>query len=637
MRPCGRTARVWVVLAVPFLLAMDRPDYRFHRPIEGAAGWTEVELPDDVLDRARPGLPDVRVLSAIDEEMPYAIGGPRQSSPVKLALFDREQTAEETTALADRGANAPRADAVELEVRESEFIKPITLEASADRGTWGQIARGAIFATRSGARMMRLHFAPNDRRYWRFRFDDRHGPPIDVTQVVAGLAPSRETPPRVIGLELQAEPDATLSATTYTAALPSGNLPLSALRMGATDAAFVRRARIFERVWLRDEVSRRLLGEREIVRSGSGADQTSISLSEPIGKHLELEIERSSGVPLHGVTAEVVVETPILRFFAPSGSTPSLVYGSNESGAPAYDVAAALRSGSPTSFTRARLGVVFDTGPQVLAAPAITRGVAIETAGWKNEQPIRLPTRGPIAYLDLERGAESLRDVRILDQSRRQVPYIVETEPRHARFAVEFRVERAASGTRLHLDALGPGKGPIDAIELEITSPEYFERDVQVFEQSFDQRGKTDLRAIGNAHLVKTADQRATAFRIAVARPEGPHLTIHIADGDNAPLVVGSVSVEKSRRRLNFVFAPDDELRLLSENDAANAPKYDLALVASQVLSAPAEAAALGPTRTIAAQRKHTPAWFWIFVLAAALMLLLALGRTLAKTQDRAG
>ena len=116
------------------------------------------------------------------------VGGPLAPPPVKLTLFDVEQNDHETTALADRGPSPLRADAVRSEVGATEFIKPVTLEVSSDRAVWSQIARGSIFATRSGVRMTRLHFAPSDRRYWRFRFDDRLGPPIKVAQVVVGLS-----------------------------------------------------------------------------------------------------------------------------------------------------------------------------------------------------------------------------------------------------------------------------------------------------------------------------------------------------------------------------------------------------------------------------------------------------------------
>ena len=633
VRRNGLGTVVWL-LSLPLLLAADAPGYRFRRPIEGATDWTEVAIPDDVLDAARTGLPDLRVLSSNGEELPFAMGGPLAVAPVKLPLLDVERGDGETSALVDRGPNAVQADTAELDVTETEFIKPVTVEASTDRATWRSIARGSIFAAPSGARMLRLRFAPNDRRYWRFRFDDRNGSPINVAHVVVAPSPPHEASPRVLPLVLAPETGDGLTST-YTTVLPSNNLRLSAVRIRATDAAFVRRVRLYERVWFRDEVSRRLLAEGDMKRSGTGEEQLNLPSSEPSGKHLEIEIDRKGGVPLHDVTAEAVIETQTLRFHAPRGSTPEIVYGSSVSVAPAYDLAAALRGGAPATFTKAKLGPATDTRPEKSPLPAVTRGVLLETAGWKTEQPIVLPARGPIAYLDLERGGGSLHDIRIVDQNRQQVPYIVEAEPRPTRFPLAVRVERLAGITRVHFDGIDPNKAPIHAVELEITGPEYFERDVQVLEQLYDARGKTEQRSLGSGRFVKSGNAPASPFRVATRPPSGSQFMIQIAERDNAPLEIAGATAESSRRRLNFVFAPGDELKLLSNNDAASAPQYDLALVAAKVLASPAEPATLGQARSIALPPKSTPGWFWMFVLAAALILIVALGRTLAQTPSK--
>jgi hypothetical protein len=598
---------------------MAGPAYRFHRPL-GASGWTALELPDDVLEAARPGLADLRVRSGSGEEIPYAVGGPSAAPPPRVALFDVERANQETTALADRGADAAPADAVDFEVSEAEFIKPVTIEASSDRATWSQIAHGSIFATTPGARMTRLHFAPSDRRYWRFRFDDRNGGAISVSQIAVGVAPARETPLRVIALDPKSEPDAAPGTSTYSAILPTKNLPVRALRVRASDAAFVRKVRVFERVWFRDEVSRRLLGEADISKKPGSPDEASVHLSEPTGRQLEIDIDRAGGVPLHGVTADAVLAPTVLRFHAPEGATLELVYGSSTVAPPTYDLAAALQNGTPAHFAPGKLGPVTDSGAETPSAPVIERGSVIGQKGWKTEQAIVLPPKGPIAYLDVERGSGPLYDLRIVDKSGRQVPYIVETEPRYARLPLTHRVERAKNETVIHLEGLDPEK-TIESIELEIASPDYFTRHATATEQTYDKRGATRPRWLGETQLIKLAERPATPFRIDIVAPSGPNVAIHIADGDNAPLAVKSVAANVTRRRVNFLFAEGDELRFLSGNDAASPPSYDLALIAARVLSAPAEAATLGPAHTIVIEHPKAPAW----------MLLLALARILTQ------
>jgi hypothetical protein len=630
-RRCG-----WLI-ALPWLMAMVGGDHRFYRRIEGAAGFTYVELPDEVLDRARPGLADVRILAAGGEEVPYAVGGPLSPSPLALSLFDVERAEKETVAIADRGAGAPRSGTIEIDVAEREFIKPITVEASVDRAAWTQIAQGTIFATASGARVTRLHFAPSDRRYWRLRFDDRHGPPLNVARVLVEPAPPDEPAPRVVALELKPEPDTSAATSTYAVVLPIANLPLRALELHATDPAFVRRARVYERVWFRDELSRRLLGEAEIARAASGAERTTITLSEPTSKHLEVEIDRA-GVPLHDLTAEGVVERRVLCFHAPPGAAPELVYGSSKGAPPAYDLAAALRSGAPASFTRATLGPVSDTGVLPAEVPVVARGGTLDRRGWTTQQAILLPERGPIAYLDVERPAGSLRDLRIVDRAGRQVPYVVETEPRPTRVALGFRPERVGPHTVVHLDGIAESNSAVEGIELAITAPEYFSRLVSVSEVLSDPRGRTERRSLGNKRLVKAAGDAVSTFRVPILPPSGGDVTIDVDDGDNAPLVIASVFAEKSRRRVNFLFADGDELHLLSGNESATPPGYDLALVAERVLSSPAEPATLGEAHAIKAEPKPpAPAWFWLFVAGAAIILLFALARTLAEPRAKEG
>ena len=69
------------------------------------------------------------------------------------------------------------------------------------------------------------------------------------------------------------------------------------------------------------------------------------------------------------------------------------------------------------------------------AAPVIAdtpKGGSIDTAAWKVKAPVVLPARGPVAYLDLDRGDVAMSDVRVVDREGRQVPYVVESKPRRS-------------------------------------------------------------------------------------------------------------------------------------------------------------------------------------------------------------
>jgi hypothetical protein len=208
------------------------------------------------------------------------------------------------------------------------------------------------------------------------------------------------------------------------------------------------------------------------------------------------------------------------------------------------------------------------------------------------------------------------------------VPYLVEAGLRHVRTTVTWRAERIPRKTLVHVTGLDPSSHLI-ALEIEATSPEYFSRDVRVIEPIVDPRGPAGERTLGSGRFVKTEEARRAPLRVEVAEPAGTSVTLEVGDGDNAPLEVAAVSADLTRRRVNFVFQPGERLTLVSGNAAAAPPHYDLALVATRVLSSPAEAASLAPAEPSPPPPAKVPRWFWLFVLAAAGLLLLALARTL--------
>jgi hypothetical protein len=145
VKPPFVARRALALLLLPLLLAMDASSFRFHRKIEGAAGFTEVEISDDVFDAARAGLADLRIVSETGEEIPYLVGGPLAPLPVKLSLFDVEQNDHETTALADRGAIplAPMQQSSSSPQRSSSSPLPSRCPAIAQRGARSRAGRSS--------------------------------------------------------------------------------------------------------------------------------------------------------------------------------------------------------------------------------------------------------------------------------------------------------------------------------------------------------------------------------------------------------------------------------------------------------------------------------------------------------------
>lgn len=619
--------RFALLALLPLLLggADPKASFRFERPIQTGSGWSVLELPDDVLDACRAGLPDLRILDAQGVEIPFAFDRGEITTSHHFPVRDVETVpASHTLALVDRGAEPGWADRADLELVGSNFLKPVIIEASSDRNTWSQIARGSVFRT-GAVSSTSMRFPINDRRWWRVRLDDRNGAPVQLTGVVAWQSPSATTL-REIPIELRPERTGDADATTFTVTLPAANLAVSAIRIDASDPAFLRKVRVYERVFLRDEVDRVLLGEGTIYRASEVED--TVRLRPPSSRVLEVEIDKAGGLELRVTRLRAVVEQQRLLFHADGKQPVSLVFGSASAERPRYDLEAAFAHGRPQAPSQATAGPtrVLGTPQPALANP--TRGGVLDPEGWQRHQDVILPTSGSIAYLDLDLPPSDLASVRIVDQRNQQVPYVIESAPRARTTPVQLQVRASGGKTIVHIEGFKRWQS-VRAIEIGANAPAYFERQVFVKEVQSDARGVAGTREIGNALWKKAPNEAFTPVRIAVDSPKSDVVEVEIDNGDNAPVSVTSASVAWEVRRLDFVYEPGDKLVLLSDNRAAAAPRYDLALVAGRVLSSPAEVAKLGPPRVRDDTHDAVPRWFWGFVVAAGILVVLALARTL--------
>jgi hypothetical protein len=599
-------------------------DFRFSRTVEAPAGWSRVELPDDVLDACRPNLPDLRLYGANGEELPFTFA-PSEGLSALTSLTNVESLPKrETTATLDRGLHPPLAQAVTFEIGADEFLKPVLLEASEDGSEFREVVHGSVFA-KGDVRSTTLRFAPNDRRYWRFRFDDRNSDPVRLTGVrvtAAGMPqPAREIPLPFVSATQDA-------SSALTASLPAANLSVAAIRISVDDAAFARRVRVFERIFFRDEVSRRLVGSCWIRRTASGEEAVTVPVGDLSARAIELEVENGDSPPLHveRLTAELRPRTLLL--FSHSKALLTLYYGSPSAAPARYDLASAVRGGPPTQIAAAMLGPVRETGnaPAPLATPP--RGAPLDTSSWKKHQPIEIPSTGNIAYLDLPGStAGELASLRIVDGEKRPVPYIIETGSRRVSRSVLPRVSQEGTRTILEISGLDP-REPASAVTLSASAPDYFSRDVTILEPVRDARGVVGNRVLGSSRWERRPGEKPQAITIGIAPAEGPTLRAEIENGDNAPLTLEAVTLQIPLVRIDFAYAPRDQLTLITGNPEASPAHFDLEMVAREVLAAPARAAHLGTAEAIPPER-GLPGWFWAAVVVAALLVATALARTL--------
>jgi hypothetical protein len=613
------------------LVGMKGEPYRYSREVRAQPGWSVVDLPDDVLATARPGLPDVRI-SGREGEIGYVLEHDLASVAPRLELRNVELLpGRETTALLDRGEGPPACAELELELAGSEpFLKPVVVEASADAQSFALVAQASIFRLAPDATMPRVRFPPSDRRYFRIRLDDRNGAPVHplAARCLQQAAPS--APLREVALRIEPSPrDDTVDR--FSLVLPSANLPIVALRLSVSGLAFARDARVYEPLLFRNELSRRLVGSSRLERSATGEEHTTIVLGELSGSTLELEIDRP-GAPLDVRRATALVQPKRLVFVAPDTGPLTLLYGSETATAPRYDLATALAKGRPSTLTRAELGTALDAGASgALAAPP--RSPIADPKAWKRRQRITLPAKGPVAYLDLERAAaDEVPSVRIVDASGRQVPFVLEASERAVPHPLTFTQKTVGTQTIVEV-AVDPAD-PLTRLDLVASAPSYFERDVSVFVPMHDARGPTGQRELAHAHWVKRPEDPAAPFSIPLRTRGAPKLLLTIANADNPPLTLSKIEGRALTRRIDFLFEPGDALELWSGNSEATIPRYDLKLIASAVLASPALPATLAAAAVagVPVEKPATPRWFWWVAVGSGLLVVAALVRAQRKS-----
>jgi len=243
---------------------------------------------------------------------------------------------------------------------------------------------------------------------------------------------------------------------------------------------------------------------------------------------------------------------------------------------------------------------------------------------------------------------EHFADVRILDSSHRQVPYVV--EHRDNPMVVPLVAERAElpktqgfvkrsnwSSYRLRLPCANlPGS----QIAIE-TGARVFQRGVQLaVVRPADRHSRTArmdiLIATTWGHL--DAESAADALILPITPGDASELWLSIDEGDNSALPIAAVKLLLPSYWLRFYRPAGSSLLLVYGRSDLLAPRYDLALVSQDLLSASAtEVRPLAERQTRPARPALvTPVQFWIGLSIAVLVLLGLIVRLTRRRSDPA-
>jgi hypothetical protein len=647
------------------------PDFRYQRRVHLAtpgshrldvdvpllAGATPFAKVTPLGDRwvAQGGLDDLRLYDESSREIPYLLVPPpaavlrwREARVLPIAATKKTSGFE-----ADLG-EVISVDALQLAGIPAPFLKRFALEASGDRERWSVVIAESTAFDLPDERLERrtFAFAAGPYRYLRVTWDDTSSGRVAAPRsVTARQTETAIAPPAVLRTPLPAERrPSEPGRSRFRIDLPAAHLPIVALELAVGGGHLLRDARVTEARLSGGEASPETIGAavlRRVVRDGVSADALRIHIQPPREGRVDLVVEDGDNPPLEltGVTA-IFAELPWIYFEHPAGTIYAR-FGTTRLDAPRYDLEAARREIMTVDATPARWGDVTVTAPSAGLAtaglPMPDTGSALDPAEFRYSRDIASGAAGLIAVpldaavLAHSRGPhERFADVRVVDTRGQQVPYLLERrdEPTTVDVGVELRalpdaIRRRERWSSASAYVVRLPYRRLPAARLAVyTRARVFTRVVTLaaLEAPTPQRREDRLEVLGN-HTWTHADRETAAPALIVDVPADRRgeFVVLVDEGDNQRLPIERATLLMPSYAVRLFRRADQPLRLVYGRDDLGAPRYDLALLAPQVMgqvASDAPPAAEQVSQAAAPARIVSPPVFWVSLGLAVLVLL---------------
>ena len=643
-------------------------------PSPATSGFVALVVPPEVMARSQPDLQDLRLLEADGREVPYVVDRAVERAATNRwngRLADtRREVKVRTVWIVD--LEEPRSfDAIVLDIRETNFTKRLRVEASGDAQTWRLVKDDAGVFDRPWK--TRVHHTtitlaePTSARYLRLTADDRQSAPVDLrgAEVTTSRRISGAEWRRPVGLvPIASRP----GVSRYRLALPP-RFPLETLELSADEPAFSRRAVLVELREVGGQTQEAPLGDGTLYRlriddRTLAGEMLALPVRRSQGGELILEVHDEDSPSLRGLRASAVGVVTHLLFPAGPGAL-TLYYGNNATRAPLYDLEPLRdRLALGTTFVLASLGLE-EPNPQFVRATPIpfvaSRGAAVQVAAWSAARRFAIEGRDDLYSVtlspeDVARSGPQFADLRIVDESDRQLPYVLEPSAAEARPSLTVERQKPPAGVggatlsryRLTFSGSTPGTTlalPLTALELRVQE-EFFSRPARVLAPP--PAGGDRERSLVSGTLVRAraVEGAASSGPIVLALPKSTEreIFLEIDEGDNAPLTLRQAQGVLRVPRVTFKAGPG-QYRVLLGNREAESPRYDIESLRREILSYSAVRIEAAPLEVNPAFRRPVsdvlggvPSSVLLWgVLAVAVITLLALTVRLLRTNPTAG
>lgn len=607
-RNCAAAVLVFACAIAP-ACALTPGEWRNQQTLDvSAAGLVRVPLPPATLDAARAGLEDLRLIDSAGQEVPFLIDQPAPQPAVRRRPKSFRALLEPpaTTLLLETGMTQP-VGVVVLETPARNFIKAARVEGSHDGKTWQPLAASLpVFRRPEGAARLLVEFPPGVWEFLRITLDDRRSEAVPFTGAEL-LGEKSGTPSVPVSASIKSR-DESPGLSRLAVDLGAANLPVVSLALETPERLFTRAVSIAVPVVSEEGIRELTVADGVVYRESiddATAAQLTVRVERTVGSRELLVLIRNGDSPPLAISQVQVERRPVgLVFLARQPGAFRLLTGHRQCPAPSYDLAAladrlkdaAAAEVAPGALTRNPTYHAPETLPGLgeSAAP-------LDVAPWKFRRLVQLTQPG-VQQLELDGGILArtrapFADLRLLRDDR-QVPYLIEHTSITRALTPQVSTAhdpKTPSWSRWAIKLPQPAL-PVTRLAFTSATP-LFARDFTLWEEPADPRGDKLRRELGRATWHRRPGGQATDIVLDIAQPPVTDtLFLGTDNGDNPPIDLSNLRVFHPVTRLVFKAAPDPAkpLQLCYGNPAANAPSYDLRLVAGELLAAERSIAVLG-------------------------------------------
>ena len=694
MKTIALAASIAAALSITIVAQQAGPSFRFERPITASGSGAQrlaIDLPllaggnpftvtvrgvdpstGDMQYTVGPGLSDLRVYAPDGREVGFLLVPNPPSEPSWRLTVLLPVAPVETDTIKTSGFEADLrepllVDRFRLDGIAPPFLKRVRLEGSGDREHWTLLVdEGTVFdLPNEQLHQTELGFTPGAYRYFRLTWDDtRSGRIAQPSAALARMVAAATAPPPLTAAATFERRPSEPGHSRFRIKLPAGHLPIVALELDVAGEHLLRRATVYEARLSGAEAVPASIGSallRRVVQNSLTAASLRIPIRPPSEAQLDLDVEDGDNppLPLQSVKA-VFAMLPWMYFEAPARSLVAR-YGNGTLQPPRYDLEAVRDKlhidAVPAAIWGEARARTADENPAAAAPPLPTVGASVDPAQFRYQRPIAGGNAGLVAVpLDAavlaHSGGPSTRfaDVRVVDSENRQIPYLVEraSEP----LSIDLALERAAETPR-PLAQRKPAPSvyriawPFDRLPstrlVLTTSARVFQRPIVVGVEREPDQGHRDpwIQSLASTTWVHAdQDRPAPPLTMAVPAQKIATLLVMVDEGDNSPLPLTGAQLLLPAYRVRFFRAANTTLRLAYGRTDLDQPRYDLALLAPQLLGATAIDAAAGAEErasgaALSAGELVSPRVFWA-ILGVAVIVLLALIVRLVRREEPA-